>query len=288
MNNLLAFLSKHSHWLIFLFLEVVSVLLLVRFNRYHAGVWFTSANAIAGQLNSWRAQMDAYFHLEDVNTQLTQRNLVLEQQLRRTREQLREARKQQPDTVRGLPLSTEHIRLIRAKVVDNSVNRPDNLITIDKGRADGVQTDMGVACGTGVVGIVYLTSQHYSVVVPVLNMRSNISCSIAGRGYFGYLHWNGGASDVAYVDDIPRHATFKKGDEIVTSGYSAVFPPGILVGKVTNIENSADGLSYRLQVKLSTNFANLRDVCVINDRSARERLQLLRSAQDSIKLQKLQ
>ena len=93
---------------------------------------------------------------------------------------------------------------------------------------------------------------------------------------------------MAYVDDIPRHATFKIGDDIVTSGYSAVFPPGIHVGKVTKIENSADGLSYRLQVKLSTNFANLRDVCVINDSSTAERLQLLRAAQDSIKLQKSQ
>ena len=166
------------------------------------------------------------------------------------------------------------------------MHRMDNLITIDKGTADGVKRDMGVACGTGVVGIVYMVSAHYAVVLPVLNKHSNISCAIRSRGYFGYLHWNGERSDQAFVDDIPRHAKFKKGDNIVTSGYSAMFPSGILVGKVTKIENSSDGLSYRLQVKLSTDFGKLRDVCVIDDRTAQERLQLLRAAQDSIKLQK--
>ena len=288
MRNLIAFLSKHSHWLVFLILEVISMVLLVRFNSYQGGVWFTSANALAGQVNTWRSQTEAYFYLEEVNTLLTRRNIELEQQLRHARQQLHSLRKTLPDSVRGLPRDVEHLRLINAKVVDNSVNKPDNLITLDKGSADGVRVNMGVACGTGVVGIVYLTSQHYSIVVPVLNVRSNISCSIVDRGYFGYLHWTGGAADVAYVDDIPRHAKFKKGDEIVTSGYSAVFPPGILVGKVTQIENSADGLSYRLQVKLSTDFGRLRDVCVIDDRSAVERLQLIRAAQDSIRLQKMQ
>ena len=141
---------------------------------------------------------------------------------------------------------------------------------------------MGVACGTGVVGIVYLTSEHYSVVIPVLNSKSNISCAIRGRGYFGYLHWYGGAPDEAYVDDIPRHARFRVGDVIVTSGYSSVFPQGMLVGKVMRVYNSANGLSYRLRVKLTTDFGNLRDVVVINDGQVNERLRLLEAAQDSL------
>ena len=142
---------------------------------------------------------------------------------------------------------------------------------------------MGVACGNGVVGIVYLVSKHYAVVIPVLNTESNISCAINGRGYFGYLHWRGGASDIAYLDDVPRHAKFRLHDKIVTSGYSSVFPPGVLVGEILHIYNSDDGLSYKLMVKLSTDFGNLRDVCVIDDASVKERLNLLKSAQDSIK-----
>ena len=168
-------------------------------------------------------------------------------------------------------------RQIPAKVVSNSVHLRDNFITIDKGTKDGVRRDMGVICGSGVVGIVYLCSSHYSVVIPVLNSKSNISCKIQRHGYFGYLHWTGGATDIAYVDDIPRHAHFRIGDHVVTSGYSSVFPPGILVGKIQHVYNSKDALSYRLQVKLSTDFGNLRDVFVIDDENREEQLELLRT-----------
>ena len=171
-----------------------------------------------------------------------------------------------------------------AKVVSNSVNSHDNLITIDKGSADGISKDMGVVSGNGVVGIVYMVSKHYSVVMPVINSHSRVSCSIRGRGYFGYLHWTGGASNIAYVEDIPRHAHFKRGDWVETSGYSSIFPPGIIVGKIVEVYNSPDGLSYRLKVNLSTDFGNLRDVCVITDKSFAERQQLLESARDSLKM----
>jgi rod shape-determining protein MreC len=168
-------------------------------------------------------------------------------------------------------------------VVANTIDKRNNLITIDRGESDGVERDMGVACGNGVVGVVYLTSAHYAVVIPVLNVTSSrISCAIRGRGYFGYLQWYGGDPSVAYVEDIPRHARFKRGDWIETSGYSAIFPPGILVGKIEKIYNSTDGLSYRLKVRLSTDFACLRDVAVISDKTIGERLRLLEQVKDSI------
>ena len=163
------------------------------------------------------------------------------------------------------------------------MNRRDNFITIDKGAQDGIKKDMGVVSGNGVVGIVYLVSDHYSIILPVLNSQSNISCTIRGRGYFGYLHWTGGAIHLAYVDDIPRHAHFKLYDQVVTSGYSSVFPPGVIVGKILHVYNSSDGLSYRLNVKLSTDFANLRDVCVIDNTAMAERIRIMQAATDSIK-----
>jgi rod shape-determining protein MreC len=144
---------------------------------------------------------------------------------------------------------------------------------------------MGVACGTGIVGVVYMVSTHYAVVIPVLNSSaSHISCCIRGRGYFGYLNWYGGDPTVAYVEDIPRHARFKRGDWVETSGYSSSFPPGILVGRIENIYNSADGLSYRLKVRLTTDFGNLRDVVVISDRSIATRMRVMQAARDSLKL----
>lgn len=287
MHNLTEFLAKHNHWFVFLVLEVVSMVLLFRYNSYQGSVWFSSANAVTGKVYEWDSAVESYFSLSGVNSQLTQRNAFLEQQVRMLDDSIARLTRSQEAAVTRLSsmVPFQGCRLIPAKVVANTVNRYDNLITIDKGSADGVKRDMGVVCGMGVVGIVYLVSEHYSIVIPALNSHSNISCTIQRRGYFGYLRWRGGSSQLAYLEDVPRHAHFKLGDNVVTSGYSSVFPPGVMVGKVLHVFNSADGLSYRVQVKLSTDFARLRDVCLVDDSALQERIDLMRAAQDSIKPQ---
>ena len=287
MHNLTEFLAKHNHWFVFLVLEVVSMVLLFRYNSYQGSVWFSSANAVTGKVYEWDSAVESYFSLSGVNSQLTQRNAFLEQQVRMLDDSIARLTRSQENAVTRLSsmVPFQGCRLIPAKVVANMVNRYDNLITIDKGSADGVKRDMGVVCGMGVVGIVYLVSEHYSIVIPALNSHSNISCTIQRRGYFGYLRWRGGSSQLAYLEDVPRHAHFKLGDNVVTSGYSSVFPPGVMVGKVLHVFNSADGLSYRVQVKLSTDFARLRDVCLVDDSALQERIDLMRAAQDSIKPQ---
>lgn len=287
MHNLTEFLAKHNHWFVFLVLEVVSMVLLFRYNSYQGSVWFSSANAVTGKVYEWDSAVESFFSLSGVNSQLTQRNAFLEQQVRMLDDSIAHLTRSQEVAVARLSnmVPFQGCRLIPAKVVANMVNRYDNLITIDKGSADGVKRDMGVVCGMGVVGIVYLVSEHYSIVIPALNSHSNISCTIQRRGYFGYLRWRGGSSQLAYLEDVPRHAHFKLGDNVVTSGYSSVFPPGVMVGKVLHVFNSADGLSYRVQVKLSTDFARLRDVCLVDDSALQERIDLMRAAQDSIKPQ---
>ena len=287
MHNLTEFLAKHNHWFVFLVLEVVSMVLLFRYNSYQGSVWFSSANAVTGKVYEWDSAVESFFSLSGVNSQLTQRNAFLEQQVRMLDDSIARLTRSQEAAVTRLSsmVPFQGCRLIPAKVVANMVNRYDNLITIDKGSADGVKRDMGVVCGMGVVGIVYLVSEHYSIVIPTLNSHSNISCTIQRRGYFGYLRWRGGSSQLAYLEDVPRHAHFKLGDNVVTSGYSSVFPPGVMVGKVLHVFNSADGLSYRVQVKLSTDFARLRDVCLVDDSALQERIDLMRAAQDSIKPQ---
>ena len=122
---------------------------------------------------------------------------------------------------------------------------------------------MGVVGGGGVVGIVYLAGPHHSLVIPVTNRKSSISCRVRGQNYFGYLQWDGKSMLSAYVDDVPRYAKVRVNQAVETSGYSAVFPPGIFVGRIREIRNSADGQSYRLDITLGTDFANLRDVSVV-------------------------
>ena len=282
MRNLLEFLAKYNHWFVFLILEVVSMVLLFQYNSYQGSAWFSSANAVTGKLYEWDANVETFFSLTKVNQELTQRNAYLEQEVQKLSDSLVSATKDSSIYHRDQFALLRNYRLIPAKVVANSIDKPGNLMTIDKGSADGIHKDMGVISGTGVVGIGYLVAEHYAIVIPVLNTKSNISCMIQNRGYFGYLRWKGGVSDLAYLEEVPRHAHFKLGDYVVTSGYSAVFPPGVRVGRILHVFNSADGLSYRVQLRLSTDFARLRDVCVIDDAAMKERLEIMRAAQDSI------
>ena len=283
MRNLLDFLAKYSYWLLFALLEAISFVLLFRFNSYQGSVWFSSANIVAGKIYDTSSKIESYFQLSKINEQLTQRNLYLEQRLAKLERDLGDS---VADTAMNKSLLLQSLHpywLIPAKVVGMSWNRRDYLLTINKGEADGVKKDMGVVCGTGVVGIVYLTSAHYAIVIPVLNSQSNISCIIQGRGYFGYLHWTGGNISEAYVDDVPRHAHFKLYENVVTSGYSSVFPAGVMVGKILHVYNSTDQMSYRLKVELATDFGKLRDVCVIDNTALSEQADIMRAAEDSIR-----
>ena len=147
-------------------------------------------------------------------------------------------------------LEPDEYHIFKANVIKNSLNRVDNYITLDEGTSAGIR-------------IVYKTSPHYSTVIPLLNSKSSISCKIVGSEYFGYLKWEYGDSRYAYLKDLPRHAEFNLGDTVVTSGYSTVFPAGIMVGTVDDMSDSHDGLSYLLKIKLATDFGKVSNVRVI-------------------------
>ncbi len=280
MRNLIDFIVSHCHWLVFILLEAVSVTLLFRYNSYQGSVLVSSANSMAGIVYEAESKVQSFFALTRLNEQLSRRNIYLEQQVKELSEELEH---NGTDSTRlEILKSPTPYKLVEAKVVANTVHKKDNFLTINKGEADGIRKDMGVISGHGVVGIVYLTGKHYSVIIPALSSQSSISCKIEGRNYFGHLHWEGGYSNLAYVDDIPRHAHFKLYERVVTSGYSAIFPEGVAVGKIIHVLNSTDGVSYRLQIQLYTNFANLRDVFVIDNTAMREQVDVLRAAQDSL------
>lgn len=283
MKNLIAFLTNYHHWFLFILLEIISVVLLFQYNSYQGSVWFSSANLVSGKVYEVDASIRSFFSLTRVNEELTLRNFYLERQVAQLRRLYGDMTKDTTIMERQELEFLSRYKLIPAKIVSNTINKSDNLITINRGTSDGIERDMGVVCGNGVVGVVYMVSQHYSVVIPVLNRSSSrISCSIRHRGYFGYLRWYGGDPTIAYLEDVPRHAHFKRGDWIETSGYSNIFPHGVLVGRIETIYNSPDGLSYRLKVRLTTDFGRLRDVCVISDKDIAEHARLLEQAEDSL------
>ena len=206
--------------------------------------------------------------------ELVQKNVELELQLESIRKALIEATEDSSGVEQLKQEALAGYDIFKASVINNSVTHADNYITLDKGEADGIRSEMGVVNGSGVVGIVYLTSPHYSIVIPVLNSKSSISCKIKRSDYFGFLKWDGGSSEFAFIKDMPRHSLFSLGDTIVTSGHSAVFPSGIPVGTIDDIADSHDGLSYLLRVKLFTDFARLNDVRVIAQKGQEEQLEL--------------
>ena len=276
MRNLLNFLIKYNYWFLFLLLEVTSFVLLFRFNRYQQSLFFTSANAAVGAVYETTGSVKSYFHLRSINSDLLDRNLLLEQQLVALQNRLLQ---------QGVDSATMHsieratpgsFHLHEAKVIKNSLSFEDNYLTLDKGSADGIRPEMGVVDARGVVGIVFKTSPHYAIVISLLNSKSSISCKIAGSDYFGYLKWQGGDVQYAYLKDLPRHAQFNLGDTVVTSGYSTVFPEGIMVGTVDDMQDSHDGLSYLLKVKLATDFGKVNAVRVVERSGQLEQLDLER------------
>ena len=263
MRNLLNFLLKYNHWFLFILLEVISFVLLFRFNHYQHSVYFSSANAVAGKVYEVSGGITSYFHLKSVNEDLLDRIMELEQQNHNLEDALGRhlSDSTELNSIRNLP-NTDY-QVFKARVINNSLNLVDNYITLNRGSKDGIRPEMGVVDGNGVVGIVYDTSSHYSRVISVLNSKSSISCKIVGSEYFGYLKWEYGDSRYAYLKDLPRHAEFNLGDTVVTSGYSTVFPEGIMIGTVDDMADSNDGLSYLLKVKLATDFGKVSEVRVL-------------------------
>lgn len=262
MRNLLNFLFRYNHCIVFVLLQGVSFLLLFSFNNYQHSRFFTSANAFVGKIYEATRAVTGYFDLQRQNDVLMERNIWLKQQLLLADKRLKEM-EEANTTSWPAETTTTMFQSYKAGVIKNSLNRADNYITLNQGSLAGIKPDMGVIGPNGVVGIVYKTSPHYSLVISLLSSKSNLSCKIAGNEYFGFLQWEGDDSRYAYLKDLPRHAEFAIGDTIVTSGFSTVFPQGMMVGVIEEANDTNDGLSFLLKIKLATDFGKLRNVHVL-------------------------
>lgn len=281
MGNLIDFVRKYIYWLVFLVLEVVSLVLLIQFNGYQGSVAFSTANTVVGSVNSVTSSVSSYFSLREENRHLEAANQVLRQRLLAMEQRLAEGTDSAVSQLRVGDTIPFPYHVISAQVVNATVHRAHNLLTIDRGEADGIRPEMGVVSSNGVVGVVYLTSSHYSIVIPLVNTSTQISCRIDTTRYFGTMQWQHGPARISYVNGIPRHAKVKVGDRIVTNGYSDIFPEGIPIGRVIKVGDSPDGMAYGLTVHLFTDFETLRNVSVITDYSHPERKSLEQMA-DSI------
>lgn len=268
MRALIDFIISSKHTLVFLLLEVVSLVLLFSYNGYQKSVYFTTANGVVGTTYNAISSVTSYLNLQEENQQLAVVNEQLRRQVYELQQQMAEMRQDSAKHIESLPHEYE---LVNAQVVNMTLHKAYNMITINRGEADGIRPEMGVICSQGVVGIVYMTSRHYSLVMPLLNINTKISCRMRNSEYFGSLIWKRGYTNIAYVTNIPLHAKIKPNDIVETNGFSDIFPPGLPIGAVQRKDDSSDGTSFMLRVKLFTDFSTLRYVSVITNYSSPER-----------------
>jgi len=275
MRNLLNFLIRNSHWWLFLLLVVISFVLIVRDFAFPRSVYLSSANQVAGSVYRTSSSVTSYIGLREANESLM---AVLSEKESRI-QSLKEYIKHRADSIEASAILTDSLRLsvysfIQARVVNNSVVNLDNYITINKGRVDGVKPDMGVISAEGTVGVVSRVSDHFAVVLSVLNSKSRVSCKILNNNHFGPLVWEGGDPAHAWLMNQPRHVIFHVGDTIVTSGYSTIFPSGIMVGTIVDSKKENNDNFNSLKIALSTNFYTLKNVLVVDNQRQAEQLEL--------------
>lgn len=271
MNNLFQFLYKHLSWIVFIVLEIISFVLLFSYNNFQGSVYLSTANKVTARLLNGKDKATIYFGLVEKNRILAEQNAQLQQRVIELEMLNTQHRLDSLSEAKAI----EHIhqsgyRITPVQIIDKSINKTDNYFTIDRGTIDGIAPDMGVMGVDGIVGIVYMCTEHYSLVMPLLNSNSSISCKVFGNNDFGYLKWQGGDSRYAMLHDLPRYSNVELGDTIVTSGNSSFFPEGVMVGRVEETYTSADGLYMTLKVKLSTSFSKLEHAFVVSKMDADE------------------
>ena len=267
MKNLLNFLLKFHHFILFVILEVISITFIVSYNNFQKVKFLNSSNAISGKVYTEINSVKEFFTLKKQNEKLAIENTNL-------RKELLSIKQAGMNVLPVHQLDSSNVKLIPAKVINNSVNKQYNYITLNKGYRQGVRPDMGVICPDGVVGVIVNVSQNYSTALSVLNGRWSINSKLANSNYFGPLKWEGKNPYLAILNEIPYHVQVQEDDEVVTSGYSDIFPEGVLIGRVVKVGHSKGENFQEIWVQLSTDFSNLYYVDIIQNSMNIEKRQI--------------
>lgn len=266
MHSLLDFLVRAGTWMLFFVYVLAGCILLCARNPWQHHVYLTSANAVTASVYEVVSNVTDYFNLKSVNEDLQHRNSDLELEVLALRHSLMELSENIPDSLGAGAMLPARYAFTIAHVINNSVSRPYNYITIEKGALDGIEPEMGVVDVNGVVGIVNLVTDHTARIISVLNPNLRLSCKVLGSDHIGSLVWDGRDSRYAVLEELPKHAVYHVGDTIVTSGFSSAFPEGVNVGTVKEELRYHDDNFHAVRVELFTDFSTLGTVRVVKDR----------------------
>lgn len=268
MRSLLNFLARYNNLIIFLILEGLSVYFLATRNSYHNTRVMFGIRGLTHSIEMKVSNTRAYLSLRDVNNALASENTALKNSI----ERLVRVDNSPFLSVSDSVYKQQYIHTA-AIVIDNSINRQKNFFTINKGLQQGVAVDMAVTSGEGVSGVIVGCSENYSLAMSVLNLDFRLSARLKSNGYYGSLNWDGVNYRKAILSEIPQHVLVSVGDTVETTGYSAVFPEGIMVGTVSDFEKLG-GDFYKITITLATDFKKLHYVDIIGNMRKSEQLEL--------------
>ncbi len=263
MQQIINFIFKNSTRLLFLLLLITSLTLVIQSHSYHRSKVVNSANMVTGSVYEEINEVKTYFSLKTQNDKLAQENATLRRILFNKKDSTTVLKK---DSLKGY----DKIDVIQSKVINNTYNTSENYLTINSGSLQGIKEDMGVVSSQGIVGIIEKTSPKYATILSVLNIKSQINAKVKRTNHFGSLIWN--AKNAGYVQliDIPRLASVKKGDTVVTGGRSTIFPENIPVGIIDKIYVDTETNYYTLNVRLFNDMTNLNHIYVISNKESEE------------------
>ena len=274
MRNLFAFIWKYYFVFLFILLEIIASFLIVQNNSFHKASFLNSSNVISASIFNTTNNISGYLGLRSTNELLAVENEKLHAQSILSFAKFYTNLWRINDTI-----YEQQYTYLSARVINNSIYKRNNYLTLNKGNRHGIKQEMAVISSNGIVGIVKDVSGNFSSVLSVLHKNSRISAKIKKNGYFGSLVWDGADFKICTLSDIPNHVKISKGDAIVTSKYSAIFPEGIPIGNIVDFKINPGDNFYTISVKLSTDFSNLSYVYVVNNLMKGEQITLEEKSQ---------
>lgn len=248
--------------MLFLLLMVTAISLTIQSHSYHRSKIISSANFFTGGVYEKINNVNEYFDLKTKNDELAIENGRLKSLLFN----LKDTTKANFDSIKGVKKTD----IIISKVIKNSYSLQENFLTINSGENEGVKPDMGVINSLGIVGIIDNTSANYATVLSILNVKSQINAKVKKSNHFGSLVWDGRSTGFVQLIDVPRLATVRKGDTIVTGAQSTIFPENINIGTIDKIYNDTETNVFKIDIRLFNDMTSLGHVYIIKNKDKKE------------------
>ena len=249
MKSLLEFLIKNQVLAIFIVLQSFNLFLVIKFNEHQKQIFFNFSNTVSGNIHSVISNFTSYLNLKEKNKKLSKENVYLKNKL----EKLKKTKSN----------ISHSFKFINAEVVYLSTSYQNNFIIINKGKTDNIKPNMGVVGPKGIIGVTYKVSKHYTSILSILNTKTGVSAKHKKSNYPCLVKWNGENYRIAQIYDLPTHIQIEKGDSIVTSGFSAIFPKDILIGTISEFSKNENNNFYNIQIKLAEDLKTVSNIKLI-------------------------